>query len=79
MALLLNCVALRLAPLQLIELGKRCLKLSLEMTDLRRIQEVSFLVAQLSNTVNDKTRIAKRDHAALLYIATSHIIDTCQI
>lgn len=47
------------------------------MTDLQRIKEISFLVAQLSNTVNDKTRIAKRDHAAQLYIAASNIIDTC--
>jgi len=46
------------------------------MTDLQRIQEISFLVAQLSNTVNDKTRLAKRDHAAQLYIAASNLVDT---
>lgn len=70
MALLRGCVALKLGPLQLIELGKKCLQLALEMTDLRCLQEIAFTIAQLCNTVNDKTRSIKRDNASLLYIAT---------
>ena len=64
MLMLKNCVALKLGPLQLIEMGKKCLSLAIEMTDLVMLKESAFIIAQLSNSVNDKIRIQKRDHAS---------------
>ena len=68
-SMLNNCLAMRLSPLQLIEMGKKCLQLALELTDLLKIQECAYIIADLSNTVNDKIRLHKRDQASQLYLA----------
>jgi hypothetical protein len=54
-------MGLKIAPLQLIEMGKQTLQLALEMTDLEAISEISFCISQICNTVNDNIRLYKRD------------------
>ena len=59
--LMKSFMGLKIAPLQLIEMGKQTLQLALEMTDLEAISEISFCISQICNTVNDNIRLYKRD------------------
>jgi hypothetical protein len=73
--LILKCAkGLSLPPLSTLEIAKKSLQLAFELTDLTQISEVAFIIATLSNQVNDKLRVYKRDAASQLYLATQLLI-----